>query len=207
MSSHRYVHDDNIGRIIANFQQTYEQAAADQAPPYWETTILAPGLGGFDEVFVNGMPVGSLFSFVWNGMITISFPVIGFLLTYLLHSTHAAKNGSLAGLGLTMIQYGFSMRDELDGDGPRVHGPDGYAKPKDPNSHEFDPGNVTNPTNAVAVDEWFSYLMMIAGWFILIKSIADFLQARRNEQLILESPDRGLGVAVIPEGQSPEHVV
>jgi len=30
----------------------------------------------------------------------------GFILTYILHTTHAAKNGSRAGLGVTLIQLG-----------------------------------------------------------------------------------------------------
>lgn len=45
--------------------QPYETAAADAAPPYWETTIIAPGLSG-DEILVEGLPVGNFFSFVWN---------------------------------------------------------------------------------------------------------------------------------------------
>ena len=60
---------------------------------------------------MDGMPVGSFFSFIWNGMISVSFHIVGFLLTYLLHSTHAAKNGSRAGLGMTLIRYGFYMKD------------------------------------------------------------------------------------------------
>lgn len=47
------------------FFQPYETAAADAAPPYWETTIIAPGLSG-DEILVEGLPVGNFFSFVWN---------------------------------------------------------------------------------------------------------------------------------------------
>ncbi|CAG8710854.1 11593_t:CDS:2, partial [Funneliformis caledonium] len=43
----------------------YEAAAADAAPPYWETTIIAPGLSG-DEILVEGLPVGNFFSFIWN---------------------------------------------------------------------------------------------------------------------------------------------
>jgi hypothetical protein len=58
--------------MILTLWQTYEQAAADATPPYWETTILAPGTYG-DEVFVEGLPVGSLFSFIWNAMISMSF--------------------------------------------------------------------------------------------------------------------------------------
>lgn len=41
----------------------------------------------------------------------MSFQFVGFLLTYLLHTTHAAKNGSRAGLGITLIQYSFYLRN------------------------------------------------------------------------------------------------
>jgi hypothetical protein len=190
---------------------TYEQAAADQAPPYWETTILAPGFGGIDEVYVDGMPVGSIFSFIWNGMVSASFQLVGFLLTYLLHSTHAAKNGSRAGLGVTLIQYGFYMKGGSDpSDPPAMSGPDGYALPPDPNSHDFNKGAVTEGGSGVEVisaGEWFSYVLMIVGWFILIKSIAEFLRARRHEQLVLQSPDRGLNVPVVADNETSERVV
>ena len=190
---------------------TYEQAAADAVPPYWETTILAPGMGGPDEVYVDGLPVGSVFSFIWNGMISTSFQLVGFLLTYLLHSTHAAKNGSRAGLGITLIQYGFYMKSGPSSDvPPTMSGPDGYAAPPDPNSHNFDEGDVTDGGGSLAditSAEWLAYLLMVVGWFILIRSIAEFLRARRHEQLVLQSPDRGLGVAIIAEGESTERVV
>ncbi|KFA45859.1 hypothetical protein S40293_09351 [Stachybotrys chartarum IBT 40293] len=190
---------------------TYEQAAADAAPPYWETTILAPGLGGLDEVYVDGMPVGSAFSFIWNGMISASFQLVGFLLTYLLHSTHAAKNGSRAGLGITMIQYGFYMKAASDDSGPSMGGPDGYAAPPDPNSHNFKAGEVaeggSSDGDAITASEWLAYLLMIVGWFILIRSVAEFMKARRHEQLVLQSPERGLGMAIVADGESSERVV
>ncbi|UNI15573.1 hypothetical protein JDV02_002097 [Purpureocillium takamizusanense] len=190
---------------------TYEQAAADAAPPYWETTILAPGFGGFDEVYVDGMPVGSVFSFIWNGMISTSFQLVGFLLTYLLHSTHAAKNGSRAGLGITLIQYGFYMKGTSDNEPPQMNGPDGYAAPPDPNSHDFNAGDVTDGggsgSGSIHGGEWIAYVLMVVGWFILIKSVAEFLKARRHEQLVMQSPDRGLNVPIIAEGEHPERVV
>lgn len=43
----------------------------------------------------------------------MSFQFVGFLLTYLLHTTHAAKFGSRAGLGVTLIQYGFYLRQQV----------------------------------------------------------------------------------------------
>lgn len=203
--------------------KTYEQAAADATPPYWETTtILAPGMAS-DEVYVDGLPVGSLFSFVWNGMISMSFQLVGFLLTYLLHTTHAAKNGSRAGLGITLVQYGFYMRggsSKSDSTDP------GYVPaPPDPNSHDFDPSKVGDPTAAagtaaasagasasssissIASSEWLAYVLMIVGWFILIRAVSDFLRARRHEQLVLQSPDRGGGVPVIAQDEVVENAV
>ncbi|KND85978.1 Metal homeostatis protein BSD2 [Tolypocladium ophioglossoides CBS 100239] len=188
---------------------TYEQAAADAAPPYWETTIMAPGFGGSDEVYVDGLPVGSIFSFIWNGMISTSFQIVGFLLTYLLHSTHAAKNGSRAGLGITVIQYGFYMKN-MERDPPAMNGPDGYAAPPDPNSHDFDAGDVTDGGGGGTdntVREWVPYVFMVVGWFILIRSVAEYLKARRHEQLVMQSPDRGLSVPIIAEGETAERVV
>ncbi|RVX74943.1 hypothetical protein B0A52_01220 [Exophiala mesophila] len=201
------------GEQLEEKPPTYEQAAADATPPYWETTILAPGMSS-DEVYVDGLPVGSLFSFVWNGMISMSFQLVGFLLTYLLHTTHAAKHGSRAGLGLTLVQYGFYM-SSADGGSSDSGNPGQFAdsSPPDPNSHNFDPktvdatggsGGTGSGIHGLTSSDWISYILMIVGWFILIRAVSDFLRARRHEALVLQSPSRGLPVAVIAEGETPE---
>jgi Protein of unknown function (DUF2370) len=214
------------GEQVDEKPPTYEQAAADATPPYWENTIVAPGMTG-DEVYVDGLPVGSVFSFIWNGMISMSFQLVGFLLTYLLHTTHAAKNGSRAGLGLTLVQYGFYMRgsgaskDDTGNPGQFTNAP-----PPNPNSHSFDPNAVGDAAAAaagavaagsessgggglssIASSDWISYVLMIVGWFILIRAVSDFLRARRHEQLVLQSPTRGLTIPIITEGESTETTV
>ncbi|MCJ1286184.1 hypothetical protein MMC26_005529 [Xylographa opegraphella] len=202
---------------------SYEQAAADATPPYWETTILTPGMVS-DEVYVDGLPVGSLFSFVWNGIISMSFQLVGFLLTYLLHTTHAAKNGSRAGLGITLVNYGFVMKSSASA--RRGNADQQYGPPPDPNSHDFDPSTVSDSAAAAVASmanaqggqeaaagraafasEWIAYTLMIVGWFLLIKSVTDFIKARRHEQLVLQSPDRGLNVPVVAEGEAVETTV
>ena len=60
----------------------------------------------------------------------MSFQFVGFLLTTLLSTSHAAKNGSRAGLGITLIQYGLFLqshdddatRDYANSDGLQVTG-------------------------------------------------------------------------------------
>lgn len=153
-------------------------------------------------------------------MISMSFQLVGFLLTYLLHTTHAAKNGSRAGLGITLVQFGFGFRSAVlnpnngNNDNPG-QGFDGGV-PSDPNAHDFDPDTVSSPgggsdgaaaASAITGSDWIAYGLMIVGWFILIKSVSDFIRARRHEQLVLQSPDRGLGVAVVAEGETPERSV
>ncbi|PWN30752.1 hypothetical protein BDZ90DRAFT_229749, partial [Jaminaea rosea] len=98
---------------------TYEVAAADTAPGYWETTIAPGGLGwtpggghvgDVEDLILEGLPIGNFFGFAWNLLVSMCFQFVGFLLTYLLHTTHAARCGSRAGLGVTLIQYGFYLR-------------------------------------------------------------------------------------------------
>src|ERR1700710_3042128 len=176
-------------------------------------------MGGPDDVYVEGMPVGSVFSFIWNGMISMSFQLVGFLLTYILHTTHAAKNGSRAGLGITLVQYGFYMKGSGSSiTNPPANGQDPqFNQPPDPNSHDFDPNQVSQPAGTdgsssggmgdIASSDWLAYVLMIVGWFILIRAVSDFVKARRHEQLVLQSPDRGLGVPIIAEGERAETVV
>ena len=67
---------------------------------------------------------------------------------------------------------------------------------------------IQGETNEIsAPGEWLSYVLMIAGWFILIRAVSDYLRARRTEQVVLASPDRGLGVAVVGEGEDSARAV
>ena len=162
-------------------------------------------------------------------MISMSFTLVGFLLTYLLHTTHAAKNGSKAGLGITLVQYGFYMRSgRATVPPPTNNGQDpAFTAPQDPNSHDFDPNAVSDSAAAaaaaamaessqqaaasgatsVANSDWLAYALMIVGWFILIRAVSDFFKARRHEQLVLQSPDRGLNVPVVADNERPEEAV
>jgi len=94
-------------------------------------------------------------------------------------------------------------------DSPDASTPDTY--PPDPNSYDFQTSGLPSDAVAAAADadslgrnEWLSYVLMVVGWFILIRAISDFLRARRTEQVVLASPDRGLGVAVVAENEHPE---
>ena len=61
--------------------------------------------------------------------------------------------------------------------------------------------------SSLASSDWFAYVLMIVGWFILIRAVSDFFKARRHEQLVLQSPDRGLNVPIVAEGERAETAV
>jgi hypothetical protein len=158
---------------------SYASAQADAVPPYWETTIHAPfAPDSIGDMVIDNLPTGSIFSFCWNLLVSISFQFVGFLLTYLLHTSHAARFGSRAGLGVTLIQYGFALRNRLDTieendkgdwDWPDpdggAHGPDSTA-----NTTWITPrANVTHgqativAAGSTATTEWLSFFLMTIG--------------------------------------------
>jgi hypothetical protein len=63
------------------------------------------------------------------------------------------------------------------------------------------------PDDGIGRNEWISYVLMVVGWFILIRSVSSFLRARKTEQVILASPERGLGNPVVAEDEDPERSV
>jgi len=204
---------------------SYAAAQADAVPPYWETTVhapssLSPGMMVPGELPIDGLATGTLFSFAWNMLVSISFQFVGFLLTYLLHTTHAAKLGARAGLGLTLVQYGFALRTGKDDEGVGANGEEslwgGWGNPDDavPSpTPTFDtaaaaeswaaahngtvPGIDATAATTIGADwttEWLSFVLMTMGWFILLNSLLSFWRIKRWEKSILashqENPDR-----------------
>lgn len=123
-------------------------------------------------MIIDDLPTGSLLVFCLNAFISFFFQFVGFLLTYLLHTSHAAKYGSRAGLGLTLIQFGFYSRGI--GSDASVDTATGAA---DPVSSDFgsstagfttDPTPTTAPTPddvilSVSSRDWLSFLFMTLG--------------------------------------------
>ncbi|EPQ59409.1 hypothetical protein GLOTRDRAFT_125716 [Gloeophyllum trabeum ATCC 11539] len=196
---------------------SYAAAQADAVPPYWETTVHAPSSPSSPgEIIIDSLPTGSLFSFLWNMLVSISFQFVGFLLTYLLHTTHAARLGSRAGLGVTLIQYGFALRNRAEsgfgGGGDLVDGGNDAngnpwsqpaAVPTFSSAQEADEywNGLTNstlpdssempPNSAMMISdmttEWLSFFLMTVGWFILLTSVVGFYRVKLWERNILSS--------------------
>jgi hypothetical protein len=150
-------------------------------------------------------------------LVSISFQFFGFLLTYLLHTTHAARMGSRAGLGVTLIQYGFALRGRVDGvsgegsdawvgwkegAGPRptfdtaAEAEDFYKSAG--NSTTFQSSSEAGLMISDATTEWLSFFLMTVGWFILLTSLLGFWRVKRWERGILAS-QRDNSASAAPE--------
>ncbi|KAF8259180.1 hypothetical protein EI94DRAFT_1834546 [Lactarius quietus] len=77
---------------------SYVAASANAVPSYWDNTVHAPSaldLNG--DMLIDDLPTGSVVMFVVSTtLISWFFQIPGFILTYLLHGSHAGRLGSQA---------------------------------------------------------------------------------------------------------------
>ncbi|GMM53578.1 Bsd2 protein [Maudiozyma humilis] len=172
---------------------TYDEAAQDIVPSYYGMDLSTSDMY-VDEICIEGLPVGNIANLFWNVIVSTSFQFVGFLITYILHTSHAAKQGSRFGLGLTFISYAYSMiPNNVTTKIGKYKTVERYQL-QDPNaydnleidsdetvqdqfesglSHGFEEEKQSLPTLAVFVG--------LLGAFITIKSIVDFIKVKRME--------------------------
>ncbi|PIL35706.1 transporter [Ganoderma sinense ZZ0214-1] len=194
---------------------SYAEAQADAVPPYWETTVHAPAaaLDPNAYMIVDDLPSGPVFSFLMTAFVSYFFQFAGFVLTYLLHTTHAAKYGSRAGLGITLIQYGLiqygnglkannsavvddqptTLAEEILRWNTTRHHPRPMPTDVPLNMTDLAAYNATDPNNpmldldmqfAVTSRDWIALILMTLGWFLLLSSCVGFYRVKRWEASI-----------------------
>lgn len=207
--------DENL-HLQEQHPPTYEEAAADSAPEYWETTIASPMCG--DEVFVEGLPVGDMASFAWNALVAVAFQYVGFVLCYLLHTSHAAKHGSRAGLGVTLVMAGSAMIPSNFGHLDKV--PPRYI-PHDANKFDISQGvsvhtktlddydaglfkQFTDELSQKVVEHtpYFAYGVVAFGLFMILKSLVDYYRVKKMELLILVPPGVPVTTSLTEESEN-----
>lgn len=165
---------------------SYEEAAADATPSYWETTIMASDW--CDEVFVGDLPVGPWLYFVWNMLISVAFSYVGFLLTYLIHTSHAARCGSLTGFGFTLIQSSYRIEPDYlpapqpPPEEPEVNDPNNFRGSMPPSA-----GDQGAPSTNGSPADWLPNIMFIVGCVFIIKGISDYMRALAAKRAILRA--------------------
>ncbi|KAF8928960.1 hypothetical protein BGZ58_009259 [Dissophora ornata] len=158
------------------------------------------------EILVEGLPVGSIFQFLWNVAVALSFQFFGVLLTYLLHNSHASKAGSMVGLGMTLLNFGIRMRggftmleddsNSLDmgpttgtaGEITQVDKPllvdnTGYVGVSDPRYGSSADSGQMDWLETETESRWVSLILMVIGWVVIVKALTEYVAAKRMARI------------------------
>lgn len=194
---------------------TYEEANHDPSPPYWETSVMSE----FDEIYIDGIPVGNIFNFLWNALVSVLFQFLGFVITYLLHTSHAAKNGSQVGLGLTIINIAFISLPIRIGKN-EIDTTLGRFEPIDPTIIDATVENnviigstddyhsslsthgefIENSNSLFNKTSILSYFLFALGGFIIIKAFYDFFKVKKLEYSIMYPQNRAVSAEPVESG-------
>lgn len=221
--------------VVPEFEQkdappTYADAQQDAVPSYWDTTVLAPANMG-DEFIIEGLAPGHILVFVTSFFVSFSFQfigmsstcphrtrsyifLIGFMLTSIIASTHAGRFGSRAGLGITLVQYGFYLRSSLrdtqmaqpdvNGWAPAAEPHPTFTSPQEANDYyatrispvptgafpeipSLSNGDYALPSEVTAATDWLSFFLMTVGWLIFLTSLLGFYRVKRWERSLQQS--------------------
>lgn len=178
---------------------SYVAASLDAAPSYWDNTVHAPSaldLNG--DMLIDDLPTGSVVVFVSTTLVSWFFQLPGFILTYLLHGSHAGRLGSQAGLALTLIQFGFgttvmsafappSPDDAMPSSGEGGSGTEVDGFPPWGTNSTANGDTQMDMRMAYAGHEWISFLLMTIGWFLLLTSMIGYFRVKRFEMSVRAS--------------------
>lgn len=130
-------------------------------------------------------------------IVSMSFQFVGFFLTYLLHTSHATKNGSKAGLGFTFMSMGYQMlqgksltEDGTSQDEPSLDADTGYMGNIPPASE------IDLPLQSTSEYYWLSWFMVILGAAIVAQSLFEFARAKRTQIVVNASSSEALEESV-----------
>ena len=124
-------------------------------------------------------------------------------MTYLLHTSHAAKQGSRFGLGLTFIGYAYSMRPrnvdvkvgkDKTADRIKIENPNDYNDLQIPeDGTEMDNFESSLSHGLEEKKQSWSFITIFAallGIFIAIKSIYDYVKVKKMERKYLSQEEQ-----------------
>ena len=119
-------------------------------------------------------------------------------MTSVLASTHAARFGSRAGLGATLIQTGYYMtqQDNQVQEGTVWPAPSDASDGSKMDTEAQAPsasgmmGDETTSAQFSAITQWLSFFLMAVGWLIVLSSILGFWRVKRFERSIQQSNAR-----------------
>ncbi|OMJ28085.1 Metal homeostatis protein BSD2 [Smittium culicis] len=141
---------------------------------------------------VDGMPVGSALHFILNFVIALVFHIIGFLLTYFLHSTHASLSGSLAGFGTAMINFGVYIilfrNNTFEPSTSKPNNSEISSSLSPFEGYTFNPNNPASDDGLI-FNNFVATILIVSGVLFVLKAVHVYYTAYRTEQVIKADPN------------------
>ena len=136
------------------------------------------------------------------------------MLTSILATTHAAKFGSRAGLGITLVQYGFYLRNNIREQIALANDVNGWPAAMEPRptftsiaDAEAYSSSLSTPTPSAFPDvpsmgsgdytaipaevtmatDWLSFFLMTVGWLLFLTSLLGYWRVKRWERSLRTS--------------------
>lgn len=138
------------------------------------------------------------------------------MLTSILATTHAAKFGSRAGLGITLVQYGFYLRGNIREQIALANDVNGWPAGSEPHptftsaadADAYYSSNAPAPTPSAFPDvpsmssgdyaalpaevtmatDWLSFFLMTVGWLLFLTSLLGYWRVKRWERSLRAPP-------------------
>ncbi|KAI8836934.1 hypothetical protein BJ741DRAFT_604520 [Chytriomyces cf. hyalinus JEL632] len=185
----------NLGVVAASFDEAtskteppmYREVFTDnvtiqdtgdavQPPHYMDAGVTVAGFVVEDgDVLVDGMPVGDFFAFFANLFVSMSFDFIGFMMTTMLATSHAARCGARSGLGVTFMRYGMIVLDK-DAEAEDI-------------TARYNPEDYDRVEQIAKHNDMIAYIMILFGAFLMVRANADYVKAVRVRNVMLAAAE------------------
>ncbi|KAJ3236020.1 hypothetical protein HDU78_004878 [Chytriomyces hyalinus] len=153
-----------------------ENSDAVQPPHYMDAGVTVAGFMVEDgDVLVDGMPVGDFFAFFANLFVSMSFDFIGFMMTTMLATSHAARCGARSGLGITFMRYGMIVLDK-DAEAEDI-------------TARYNPEDYDRVEQIAKHNDMIAYIMILFGAFLMMRANADYVKAVRVRNVMLAAAE------------------
>lgn len=140
----------------------------------WELNGGGGGDGGpgIEDIIINNSPLGGYKAFALFAICSIIFDWYGVIIMSAISLSHASRDGTLAGMGILIIWYGYGLGDQIIRGNPALFS-----------------------SNQTQIAGWSMFLILV-GTIISIFSIAHYCGRRKDAKIHWESlsdEERGIG--------------
>ncbi|KAG4093414.1 hypothetical protein H8356DRAFT_1277730 [Neocallimastix lanati (nom. inval.)] len=159
---------------------TYTQVTGEpELDPFYGYEVAYCHIGEFyGEMLFNSIPAGTWGGLIISALFSFIFDFIGFIMTFFLSTSHGTRKGSLIGLGLTLIRYGFYILIGIE------------DTAGDTTTDELESIGYNGLIDQWWFGKWVGFVMIGIAAFIIYHSITRFIRVLKAKEYADKHPER-----------------